>query len=569
MPPAFSDLAPKPSTPSSQPLSQAERRKLVAQLQTLQLQAAERNCYFWLTQMTETIDEQDNVRPYKPFPAKAYIEHTIPILMNEETVFIPKSRSMMASWTLAGAALWKAMTRPATGVIIQSRDEQRAKKLIDYARTLYERSDPEWKRLHPLEKPLAAQRETELRLANDSYLKAIVGTSDAARSEHPTIFIADEAAFMDECEECLNTSRAAKPLHMWAISSANKGPFFDMLETAVPCDWGGHPAPDKRGAFDHFRGAAVKRPTPGLTFGRTKNGWAVIEMHYGADPERNAAWVAKAKLGYSSEADWNKEQEINPYAKDGSIVFPDFDQSIHVIPHSQIPPRLTRYMAIDPHPRTPHAFLWVGIDRWGDWYFYRELWPSIVCGRAEALKDNDVENRFKIRDYAETVAHMEGNDLNWHYPETDDESGEYKQNRNGENIVGRYMDQAGKGFTTGGDAAESESYWARYTRYGMFLLEPKKQHELGYDAIHEGLRPRFHDQRGTWPKFHISDRCPELILELRRYRFKNMGRFNPDKELPQVGVEARCHFIDLMRYLATAPITNYPSQESPEWKNFQ
>ena len=69
-----------------------------------------------------------------------------------------------------------------------------------------------------------------------------------------------------------------------------------------------------------------------------------------------------------------------------------------------------------------------------------------------------------------------------------------------------------------------------------------------------------------WPKFHISDRCPELILELQRYRYKSMRRFSPDKELSQDGVEARCHQIDLQRYLATADIAPIPTMESPECK---
>ena len=515
--------------------------------------------------MTETVDEQDPDHPYKPFPKKKYIEACLPVLDEEPIVFIPKSRSMMASWMVAGKAVHLCQIRPATGVVIQSCDEKRAIKIVEYARVLYERSHPEWKKRHPLEKPLAAQKETELRLANNSWLKAIPGTPGAIRSEHPTIEIFDEAAFMDVFDECLNVGRGAKPLHVWALSSAEKGPFFDVLEDALPCDWRGQPKATT-GSLSHFLSADVERPIPGLTFGRTTNNWAVVHMHYSADPARGQKWADVEKAKYTSKADWDKEQEINPYAKDGSLVYPEFNQRVHVIKHADIPPRLTRYMAIDPHPRTPHAFLWVGIDRWGDWYFYREMWPSKVYGKPKTLTDKDEENRFTIKDYCETVIErMEGNKLNWFHPETDNEYAVIKREKTGENIVARYMDQAGKAFSTGGDAAEkSETYWDRYARFGIECYPPKKAHQAGEDAIHEGLRSRYNDLKGDWPKFHISEQCPELILEFQRYRYKTMRRFNPDKELSQDGVEARSHLIDLVRYLATADISHIPTQESLE-----
>ena len=219
-------------------------------------------------------------------------------------------------------------------------------------------------------------------------------------------------------------------------------------------------------------------------------------------------------------------------------------------------------MAIDPHPRTPHAFLWLGVDRWGDVYVYREMWPSKVYGRAETIKNTDDENRFTIREYAMTVARLEGNEIKWNHADTPDEYGTWKNQPRAEMIVARYMDQAGKGFSTGGDSITSEDYWTRYGRYGVEVWEPKKSHRAGEDAIRELLAPRKHDTYGVWPRLHISARCPELILELRRYRYPSTARFNPEKELAQKGVESRCHLIDLLRYLATADIAYIPTKES-------
>jgi len=550
-------------------LSPAEIQHAAHLLLQVKLQRAETDAYFWLTQLTRTIDEQDPENPYKPFPKKRYIEASIPMFLKEPIVMSPKSRSMLWSWTTAGTGAWLCQTRPATGIVVQSRDEARAKKLIAYAKILYSQSDPEWQRRHPLTKAITSQPDTEIKWANNSWMKAITGTPDSIRSEHPTVVIFDEAAFMDEFEECFNVSRGAKPLHMWALSSAEKGPFFDLLEDAVPCDWGGAPAPGATGALTSFLSADVERPCKGLTFGRTEKNWAVIHAHYSADPDRDAKWVAAERMKYTSDANWDKEQEINPYALDGSLVYPEFKPQIHSIKHADIPPRLTRFMAIDPHPRTPHAFLWVGIDRWGDWYFYRELWPSIVYGKPKSVKDTDQENRYKIRDYVDLSAKLEGNSIEWHNAESPDEYGLYRQSKAGEIIAIRYMDQAGKGFLTSGDAVRSESYAERYANFGIACNDPKKQHQSGEDAIREGLRPRIHEFKGVWPKFHISDRCPELQLELQRYRYKTSNRFDPDRELSQKGVEARCHMIDLMRYLATAPLYYSKTLESPQCNSFR
>lgn len=533
------------------------------------MEEAEKSAYFWLTRITETIDEQSPT-PYKPFPEKKYIETIIQLLLQPGIKTSPKSRSVMMTWTMAGAAAHLCQTRPATTCIVQSRDETRALKIIEYARVLYSRSRPAWQTKHPVARPLKSQPEAEIAWANNSWMKAITGTANSIRSEHPTIVIFDEAAFMEEFEECFNAAMGAKPLYVWACSSAEKGPFFDMIENAAPADWPGLESPETPAnqpfGIDSFLNANVRRPCPGLTYGKTDRGWDVIHLHYSADPERNADWVKKHKATYSSEANWQKEQEINAYAKDGALVYPEFS-AIHLIDPSKIPDRGCCFMAIDPHPRTPHAMLWVMIDKWSDWYVYREMWPSVVYGMPRSLKDTDEERRFKIRDYAETIAAMEGNSLDFFRQETDAEYAKYKRGR-GEHIILRFMDQAGKAFgKSDNELGMSESYWERYQRYGIDCDAPVKQHASGEEAVRELLRPRYHEFRGTWPRLHISTACPEIILEFRRYRYKMLRRISPDRELPQEGIEARCHLLDLIRYLATAPIQYSDSQASARWKS--
>ncbi len=195
--------------------------------------------------------------------------------------------------------------------------------------------------------------------------------------------------------------------------------------------------------------------------------------------------------------------EGNAHALDGQRVYPEFDQSLHVIPDGRVPKRGCRYMSIDPHPRTPHAMLWVLVDEWDDWYVYRELWPSVVCGQSRNLRDTDMDKSFTIREYAETLAFLEGNYIEWHNAETRDEYGVYRRKPGGENLVYRFMDQAGKAFKASDEASLIETYARRYQRYGIECSDPRKSHQAGEDAIRDILKLRRHDVYGVCRDYNV------------------------------------------------------------------
>lgn len=311
---------------------------------------------------------------------------------------------------------------------------------------------------------------------------------------------------------------------------------------------------------------------PGVALRRTRDGIPVLRLHYTASPRCDAEWAAKERKKYTSQAYWDLEMEMKYEALSGQRVYPEFDAAVHVIPHSRIPKKLMRAMSIDPHPRTPHAAMWVGIDQWSDWYIYRELWPSVVYGQTKTLRDDTEDNHYTIREYAETFATLEGNSLEWHHPEEDEEYAEYKQGRPGicprcgdgaeraapycdnhrqpERIVERFADQAGKGFIASGESQREETYADRYYRFGIQCADPIKSHKAGEDMVHSLLKLRDHDFYGVWPRLHVSDECPETILEFTKLRYQKQKTLSEEKELKQDPVEQRRHMIDLIRYLA-------------------
>lgn len=303
-------------------------------------------------------------------------------------------------------------------------------------------------------------------------------------------------------------------------------------------------------------------PCSGVWLCRTNEGIPVLQLRYYADPDKDAAWAKQERDKFTNSAFWEKEMEGNAHALDGQLVYPEFDVGVHVIADELIPKRGCRYMSIDPHPRTPHAMLWVLVDAWGDWYVYRELWPSAVYGQSHHLRDTDRENSFTVKEYAETITWLEGNSLEWHHAESPEEYAVPVRAAGGENIIYRFMDQAGKAFKASDEAGLTESYARRYDRYGIQCSDPRKSHTAGEDAIRDLLKVRKHEIYGDWPKMHIAVSLKELILEFQRHRYKAMRFMSDEKELRQEGVEARTHLLDDLRYLSCADLTFIPSLAS-------
>jgi hypothetical protein len=73
----------------------------------------------------------------------------------------------------------------------------------------------------------------------------------------------------------------------------------------------------------------------------TSLGFRVLRLHYSADPDKDPAtkpgeaWYAEARRGMP-DARWRQEYELDYGALSGQLVFPTFEETIHVVP-SQVP----------------------------------------------------------------------------------------------------------------------------------------------------------------------------------------------------------------------------------------
>jgi hypothetical protein len=297
---------------------------------------------------------------------------------------------------------------------------------------------------------------------------------------------------------------------------------------------------------------------------RTPGGQPFVWLRYEADETMTPERVKTLRAKYSSEAYWRREMLIQADALAGTRVYPDFDPGMHVIRDEDVPKRGCIYFSIDPHPRTPHAMLWVLIDRWSDWYVYREMWPSIAYPtdrRWRRIREDDQDNIFDVRDYATWIAELEGNKIRWVNEETDEEYGVYDETRGGEKICDRFMDQAAKGFIAKKDGSKEVSYWDFYKNCDIVCRPAVKSHESGENAIHALLRPRKHEFKGQWPRLHIAASCRELIAEFPNHRYRKRKTISEEADLKQQAREVRTHQLDNLRYIATSNAAFIPSME--------
>lgn len=203
----------------------------------------------------------------------------------------------------------------------------------------------------------------------------------------------------------------------------------------------------------------------GISTRRTKLGFHVLRVHYSADPDKNPQtpqgrrWLEEAKKGMS-DARFRQEYEIDFGALGGQLVFPGFDESVHVVADKMPldPAYSTVWLACDPHPRTAHAFLWLAAHREGDLAVVWSWWPE----------ERHKREGLVTKDYADAVKVIDESEL-------------------GLKPYLQLMDVAGRSF----NAEEEKSYFDKYRECGVYFFPAKKNRDLvGYDLINEALKPR-------------------------------------------------------------------------------
>jgi len=419
--------------------------------------------------------------------------------------------------------------------MIQSQKEDKVMALVSgrgnpgYARTLWEQQDDFLKAMKPLVKAPEEMPGDLLAWVNGSTFQGVPRGADQVRQFHPTLVIFDEAAHLDEFAEAY---AAADPVaaQIIAISSAAPSWFGERVEEAFESS------------------TDVVSELPGCDFVRHRSGIAVFRIKYSADPKKDEEWVAKMRPTYSSDQAWRQEQEVDFTASAGQLVFPEFKKEYTVVKPRAIPPDVTWYMGIDPHPRTPHAFLWMFVDRWGNHVYAREYWPSKAYGRRGNIPEDD--ELYQIDAYVDAINFLEGPAPNVFSPNgfTDNAGPEQKISR-------RIMDPAGKAWAVNRQMGKDseETFWDAYRKLGIYCEPARKDFQAGRDKVGTRLRPRKYVGPASTThqsQILIFETCRELIFELEHNRYPLLTPSQATKRDPvETPLQKRSHLTDLLRYL--------------------
>jgi hypothetical protein len=270
-----------------------------------------------------------------------------------------------------------------------------------------------------------------------------------------------------------------------------------------------------------MRGVSIRQ----IPAGKPGEGTKVVRLHYLADPTMTAGRIAALKSQYTSEARWNREMEIDYGALGGQLVFPGFDEGIHVVP-DRLPldeKYNTVWLACDPHPRTAHAFVWLAVNREGELAVVWSWWPQ----------ERHEREGMVVKDYVEGLRAVENAKL---FPASHIE----------------LMDVAGRSF----NAEEEKSYFDKYREHGVYFNPAKKNRDLvGFDLINEALQPRPYtvgDKTEQRPLLTIMRGCgdnDELVWQMRFLRYREWKGIVTDKDAPEEPQQKDRHLVDCLSYI--------------------
>lgn len=305
----------------------------------------------------------------------------------------------------------------------------------------------------------------------------------------------------------------------------------------------------------------IRRPETikGIKYWKNPNNrFNVITTHYTADPEKDPdrqgkEWFDNERKGVPLHS-WNKEYEIDFNTKSGKLVygreFCDYDENIHCIPSFEFQDPQEFLFSLDFGQRNPTAGL-VGV--WtpkNKLYivdeYYKPALPSVssremmqqfkhyfngnIDGKSMGEKRNIIDSTFQVKVIDPTTR-----------------SKNRTKTRQGEEIeysvIEEFYDH-GWDFTPGINAVEA-----------------------GITRVREYMQINPSD--GEPSLYIFKDKCPNLILELRKYRYKeNTEQQAKTKNESEEVVKKNDHAVDALRMMVmTRPIS--PTQPEKELTRIQ
>lgn len=253
----------------------------------------------------------------------------------------------------------------------------------------------------------------------------------------------------------------------------------------------------------------------GLTVRRTKGGIAVGRLHYTAiperDPEINPAWRTKHRRTYSSQAAWDREQEIQDLAGGGELVFAEtlithWDKIVISDPGWRPHPEWDCKAGFDHGKTNPTALERLYVDFEGRKYFCGEYY---MPGREIWQHAPEIARMADIRKVSECQADPTIFDLVHQQTKADGEAGQKTAKSTNDLYVAEGIELFTKYVGDRSDWSFAQRVLAHWKDLDQGA-EPKLFIVCRYpnvDATHTAPMPGLHN----WD-------CPNLLWEMMRTR---------------------------------------------------
>lgn len=168
----------------------------------------------------------------RPFPMKPYIEPIAKYWLQEQFIFLPKSRDMVATWQIVAYYTWDTIFHNNRQNFFQSENAPKANYLVKRAHSIWKNQPSFLRNVH---KALYTVNNKSGRLYLPTLDSEIIGLAqgpDQIRMHHPSGVFMDEAAFQEKAGD---TFSAIKPAiqnggRFTAISSTAPGWFAQICE---------------------------------------------------------------------------------------------------------------------------------------------------------------------------------------------------------------------------------------------------------------------------------------------------------------------------------------------------
>jgi hypothetical protein len=337
--------------------------------------------------------------------------------------------------------------------------------------------------------------------------------------------------FFDEwLDESLIKKRFKNPLGIFVKYWLKNGSVFDILTHEQNTEqfegWKGHIAwfdepPPRDKYIATLRGLVDFRGRNWLTLTPLTQPWIYDEIYTNADHERVECITvnmrenphldeAAIKEFESSLTEEEKEARMHGrFLHLSGLVYKEFTPNHHIVDDFEVPPMWTRYMAIDPHERTPTAVMWVAVDPKGFKYIYDELWLEgmDIATIARAILANEGEDGARIR------------------------------------LIDPHNDK--DNVAAGGFNVRKE-----LMKHGVFTERANSDTQLGKSRIRKDLKMMYQPlSKTTGPKLHVMRSCTQTIYEFQHYLWDDYKHNREEKGIKDQVKKKDDHFMDCLRYI--------------------